>query len=56
MLKKLNFNLKRKIKIKYLNKSSNQQVNNKFNLKIILSRNNIEDYLYNNLKKFDSTK
>jgi nucleoside-diphosphate-sugar epimerase len=56
MLKNLNLHLKRKIKIKYLNKSSNQQENNKFNLKIILSKNNIEDYLYNNLKKFDSIK
>ena len=56
MLKNLNFNLKRKIKIKYLNKNSNQQVNKSFNLKIILSKNNIEDYLYDNLKKFDSIK
>ena len=56
MLKILNFNLKRKIKIKYLNKNSNQQVNKSFNLKIILSKNNIQDYLYNNLKNFDSIK
>ena len=56
MLKSLNFNLKRKIKIKYFNKSSNQQIKNNFNLKIILSKNNIEDYLYSKLKKFDSKK
>ena len=56
MLKNLNFNLKRKIKIKYLNKNSNQQVNKSFNLKIIISKNNIEDYLFDNLKKFDSIK
>jgi nucleoside-diphosphate-sugar epimerase len=54
MLKNLNFCLRRKIKIKYLNKKSNQQINNNFNLNIILSKNNIEGFLYNNLKKFDS--
>jgi nucleoside-diphosphate-sugar epimerase len=54
MLKNLNLILRRKIKIKYLNKTSNQQINNNFNLNIILSKNNIEGYLYNNLKKFDT--
>ena len=39
-----------------LNKNSNQQVNKSFNLKIIISKNNIEDYLFDNLKKFDSIK
>ena len=54
ILKNLNEKLKRKIKIKYLNKKSNQQTNNNFNLDIIFSKNDIENYLYNKLKKIDT--
>ena len=54
ILKNLNEKLKKKIKIKYLNKKSNQQTNNNFNLNIIFSKNDIENYLYNKLKKIDT--
>lgn len=54
ILKNLNNKLTRKIKIKYLSKKSNQQINSNFNLNIIFSKNDIESYLYNKLKKFDT--
>ena len=54
ILKNLNNKLTRKIKIKYLSKKSNQQINSNFNLNIIFSKNDIESYLYNKLKKFDA--
>jgi hypothetical protein len=50
ILKNLNNKLIRKIKIKYLSKKSNQQINSNFNLNIIFSKNDIESYLFNKLK------